>query len=236
MIDLNAYEIIDLTHEMYNGMPGWITHTNFTVEQLMIMERDGYSVKRINMNTHHGTHLDAGAHMIKEGKSLDKYPLTAFLGEGTALNFSDKKDGEPITESDLRRYESYIISDAIILIYTGWYKFRGYSEKYLYVWPYLDESAATYLNKKRIKAVGTDGLSIGGWSSTTPMHRAVTDSAKSVHEILLKNSIIIEEMANIDKLLDGNDVANAFFSILPLNLKDSDGSPVRAIAFKEKIR
>ena len=51
MIDLNAYEIIDLTHEMYNGMPGWITHTNFTVEQLMIMERDGYSVKRINMNT-----------------------------------------------------------------------------------------------------------------------------------------------------------------------------------------
>ena len=46
MINVKDYEIVDLTHEMYNGMPGWITHTNFTVQDLMIMDRDGYSVKK----------------------------------------------------------------------------------------------------------------------------------------------------------------------------------------------
>ncbi len=218
MINVKDYEIVDLTHEMYNGMPGWITHTNFTVQDLMIMDRDGYSVKKINMNTHHGTHMDTAAHMINGGMTLDAYPLRAFIGYGTALDFSNKKDGEPITANDFRKYESYIKRDSIILIYTGWYKYRGFNEKYLYKWPYLDESAASYLDNKMIKAIGTDGLSIGGWSSSTPVHGPVADSAKKVHEILLKKSIIIEEMANIDKLLNEKKAENAFFIILPLNL------------------
>jgi len=59
----------------------------------------------------------------------------------------------------------------------------------------------------------------------------IADTAKEVHEVLLsKNILILEEVANLDKVLENKKEVRANFVILPLNIKDSDGSPVRAIA------
>jgi len=59
----------------------------------------------------------------------------------------------------------------------------------------------------------------------------IADTAKEVHEALLsKNILILEEVANLDKVLENKKEVRANFVILPLNIKDSDGSPVRAIA------
>ncbi|WP_061951736.1 hypothetical protein [Acidiplasma cupricumulans] len=55
----------------------------------------------------------------------------------------------------------------------------------MYLWPYLDISGAEFLTSKKIKLVGTDGLSIGGWSSETPMHKQITDTAKRFMKLYL---------------------------------------------------
>ena len=234
IFNLENYEIFDLTHTMYHRMPSWPGHSEFTVQDLKILNIDGYAVKKISMNTHHGTHIDVAAHMIEDGKTLEKYPITSFIGSGVAIDFSNKKPGEPIESEDFDEYKDVINNNDMVFIHTGWDKKRGNNKEYLYLWPYLDISGAEFLTSKKIKLVGTDGLSIGGWSSETPMHKQITDTAKKVHEIILNSgAIIAEEVANIDKLLLNEKYVNALFFVMPLNIMDSDGSPVRILAFKQ---
>ncbi|MGC8621842.1 MAG: cyclase family protein [Caldisphaera sp.] len=229
MINITGCKILDLTHEFYHGMPGWPTHPILEVNQLKILNIDGYNVKQLIMNTHHGTHVDAAAHMIEDGKTLDQYPLEKFMGEGVVVKITNKNDGEGITDDDLKKFT--ILNGDMVYLYTGWSKFRGFNKKYLYRWPYLLPSGAKYLVERNIKVVGIDGLSIGAWGGNTAASGPVENSAVEVHQILLKQEIIIvEEVANLDQVLGNKLEARAYFIMLPLKIKDSDGSPVRLIA------
>ncbi|MEM4090508.1 MAG: cyclase family protein [Thermoplasmatales archaeon] len=237
MIDLQKYDIIDLSHELYHGMPGWPTHTNFSIEDLKINNRDGYAVKQLSMNTHHGTHIDTQAHVKYGGRTLSDYPLTSFIGDGVVLDFSHKGNDEEITDIDFKAFDNEIRENDIVMLHTGWDSYRGFNTKYLYHWPFVGVSGAKYLSGKRIKMVGTEGLSIAGWGGTTAVQGPVTDSGLEVHQILLNNNIVIvEELTNLGKVLEGKKSSRAFFIVLPLNLKNVDGSPVRALAIVEKQR
>ena len=229
MIDLKNCEIIDLTHSMYHGMPGWPTHPILSVKPLKILNIDGYNVKELVINTHHGTHLDAPAHMLEDGKTLDQFELSKFFGEGVALDLSYKKDGEGITATDLKKFD--IKRGDMVFLYTGWSKFRGFNKKYLYLWPYLTPDGADYLVNLDVKLVGTDGLSIGAWGGSTSVAKPVDSTALEVHQKLLGKEIIIaEEVGNLDKLLKEKNQQRAFFIVLPLKISESDGAPARIVA------
>ncbi len=236
LIDLNHYDIIDLTHNMYHRMPGWPGHSEFTLEDLKILNIDGYAVKKLSVNTHHGTHMDVEAHMVENGRTLDTYQLGSFIGRAIVIDVSDSDPASPIKLSKIKEHDRLFGKDDIILLYTGWNRLRGNTIKYLFEWPYVDIDLAKYLAEKQIRMVGTDGLSIGGWGGAVVTHKMVTDTAGEVHQILLKKGIIIlEEMANLDKVLDSRKFAEIFFMALPLKIDGADGSPVRAIAFKERV-
>lgn len=234
-IDFDKFEVVNLSHDIFHRMPGWPGHSEFSLEDLKIFAIDGYAVKQLSLNTHHGTHLDVEAHMVENGRTLDAYPLESFMGNAVVVDVSDTHAASAINLQVVKKYDKLIQPNSIVLLHTGWDKFRGNTIKYLYEWPFVDTDLARYFVEKQVKMVGTDGLSIGGWGGNTATHKKVTDSAIEVHQILLKNGItIIEEMANLDMLLQNKKIIEAFFIALPLNLSGVDGSPVRAIAFKEK--
>ena len=235
IIDLEKYEIFDLTHNMYHRMPGWPGNSEFTIEDHNIINIDGSAIKKVSLNTHHGTHMDVEAHMVDGGKTLEMYPLTSFFGRGVVLDVSSSKPASAIELSMVKKYASVIKENEVILLHTGWDRFRGHSSKYYYEWPYVGLELAKFFSEKKVKMVGTDGLSIGGWSGETPLHKRVTDTSVEVHRILLQSGIVIlEEMSNMDKVLDGEEYAEVFFMAFPLSLDGSDGSPVRAVAFRER--
>ena len=93
------------------------------------------------------------------------------------------------------------------------------SEKKIYFTenPGLDSSSAKYLASKKINLVGIDSPSID----------LGKDESFTVHHILSKNNIlIVENLANLNKIKS----MKFNFTILPLKLKDTTGSPVRAVA------
>ena len=226
-------KIVDLTHTIYHGMPVWPTLPQPKYEYTAWAARDLYTMTVITqMTTHTGTHLDAPAHFVPDGKTVDRVPIERFAGEGVALDISYKKAGEEITLEDLKQFDSEIKEGEVVMIYTGWDKKRGLNKEYLFMWPHLGIEAAKYLVSKKIKAVGIDGLSIGGWMDKVPAQGPVAKSSPvEVHQILLgAEIIIIEELANLDKVLDGKKTARAFFVYAPLKLVGAEGSPCRAIA------
>ncbi|MBS7611126.1 cyclase family protein [Candidatus Bathyarchaeota archaeon] len=231
---MKPVKIVDLSQVLYNCMPSWPTQPNLLYEMLSNVARDGNTMHMIRqMTTHSGTHIDAPLHFIVGGKSTDQLPIDAFAGEGLVVDLSYKKAGEPITINDLKAYENEIRLGDVLMLHTGWDKKFGFNPEYLFEWPYVIEETAEYLVEKKIKALGVDTLSVGGWDGQLPGHGpvAVEGSPARVHRILLGAGIIlIESLRNLNSVLDGRKYRRAYFIYAPIAFKDSDGGPCRALA------
>jgi len=73
-------KIIDLTLPIYTGMPVYPGDAEASIEPVQDLAVHGWNMRRIGMNTHDGTHVNAPIHGVKGGKMLDDYPLASFCG------------------------------------------------------------------------------------------------------------------------------------------------------------
>jgi kynurenine formamidase len=226
-------EIIDLSNPVSDGMPVWPTFPEVDLTKTAWAARDGFTMERIEMNTHTGTHVDSPLHFIPEGKTLDDYPVSKFMGPGVALDLTPKEPEEAITVEDLERFDGEIDAVDVVMLYTGWDDYHGNTSEYAFEFPYLTGEAAQWLADRDLDAVGTDGASVGGWVGKVPAHGPATDvGADESHVPLLENDIIpIEELRNLDRVLDGASSRRAYFCYPPLNMQGTSGSSVRAFAF-----
>lgn len=223
------YRIIDLTHDVYVNMPSYPTLPPLKIDQIRTVEKDGSNVSMItSMHMHVGTHIDFPLHIVPGSKSSSDYTLEYLSGEGLVVDLSFKSCGEEITEEDLAKYSDQLNAGDILFIFTGWSKKRD-STAYLSGWPYLAESAAHFVVKKGVKIVGIDTLSVGGRSDrATVKGPLIKTPSRIVHRILFEAGVlVVEEVANLDKVLMGNRVARGFFIIAPLAIKGVEASPCR---------
>jgi kynurenine formamidase len=226
-------KVIDLTHWLYHDCPGWATLPSMEIKETYWAARDAFTLHEIKMHTHMGTHYDFPAHFIPEGKTQTDFPNPeSFMGEAVVLNFQHIKPGEEIAASDLKKYSEHIKEGSIVLLDTGWSKKRGKNSEYLFFFPALSVDGAQYLAERKIKMVGTEGLSIAPWTSTVPMQGPVGRSSPIVvHRTLLeKDILILEELNNLEAVREGKDVGKCFLIAPPLKVKDMEGCPARAIA------
>jgi arylformamidase len=224
------YKIIDLSHKISPDMPSYPSLPPFRIENLRTATKNGTTVNIItSMHTHLGTHIDFPLHVIPGSKSLDDYTLEDLSGDGVVIDLTPKGEGEEITEKDLKKYSDHINDGDIVFIFTGWSKIRNHTSTYLFRWPHIGESAAHYLAKKNIKILGIDVLSVGGWSGKVAVKGPLPKiPSRKIHEILFNaGMLVVEEVANLDKVLMGRKVAKGFFLIAPLLIKEVEASPCR---------
>lgn len=197
-------------------MPVFPGTPEVSVKQFSTIEKEGYAEKDLVLGTHIGTHMDAPAHMIKGGKTLDQYQVADFIGQAFIIPFAydDLEDNSQLEY--LSQFETEIRESDFIILKTNWsvkWGMKDYFEKY----PALDKSAAEYLSGFRLKGIGLDAISIDQY-----------DNEKfDAHHILLGNEIlIVENLCNLEKIRSSSFKLYVF----PLRITASDGSPIRAIA------
>jgi len=120
------------------------------------------------MATHTATHVDAPAHFLPGGKTLDEYPAEKFVSEGVVLDLTPKEPGEAITVGDIEPDADAVETGDAVMLHTGWDEYYGRTTEYLFEWPYLTREAAAYLADVEPTAVGTEGLSVAGWTESPP--------------------------------------------------------------------
>lgn len=212
-------KVTDLTHLIDSDMPVFPGTEHPIFERANTLDKDGFREAKITMYSHTGTHVDAPAHMLSDGRFLDNLEIEHFIGNATILDYSEEKI-KLINLDRLKPYEEKIKNVEFVIIKTGWSKYWGDS-KYYEGFPSLSEESAKWLSGFDLKGIGIDAISIDDIKSST----------FAVHKILLqKEIIIIENLSNLDS------ISEKYFilSIMPLKNKDSDGSPVRAIAIENK--
>ncbi|MTI79384.1 MAG: cyclase family protein [Firmicutes bacterium] len=207
-------KIIDLTQKLEATMPVFPGSKPPELESANTIEKDGFRQSKLTIYSHHGTHIDAPAHMQKEGKTIDQFSLDKYFGQGIVMDFS-KDYVEYITLDMIRDYEKHLKKAEFVLLKTGWSKYWG-EEEYFGKFPVLTEEAAKLIASFNLKGIGVDAISVDELSSTT----------FSKHHIFMsKEIIIIENLTNLDALEE-----KFWLSIMPLKTDNADGSLVRAYA------
>lgn len=226
-------EIIDLSHTIHDGMQIYPGDPAPLIGRGLTHEKDYCHVDLLKLGSHTGTHIDAPYHFLKDGKRIDEIPVQRFIGSGILIDVSAKSDGEAIESTDLDSYASEIKKGDFVILKTGWDRYFGTS-RYLQH-PFLNSTGAELLVEVGAALVGIDALNIDSSSRAGMDHEGGAgdgelqeDDDYPAHDILLGNDIlIVENLCNLDKVMQPRGI----YSFLPLKLKGSDGSPIRAVFY-----
>lgn len=193
-------------------MPKLITTSNY--------EKDGFRETSISIYSHVGTHMDPPAHIYPDRTTLDEFPASQFIGKGLVIDCRDLNEGEDITIDCILKYGKKAEKVDFLLFNTGWDKYWG-TDKYFGDYPCVNDDVLDYVLNGNYKGIGFDTIGID----------PVSDENLSRHKKLFKDKDIvnIENLKNLE--LCGDEIFN--FSCCPLKVENSDGAPVRAVAWFE---
>ena len=119
MIDLGNYRIIDLSYDVVPGeakIDGRYLHgVPFMGRNVEVQEFNAFESRMhfIQSQTHVGTHAEAPYKYSETGADCASMPISSYLGEAAACDFSGKRASEPITGTDF--HEAGVRSGDIVL-------------------------------------------------------------------------------------------------------------------------
>ncbi len=206
---MNPKKIIDISWSISENITTYKNRKFVSITPIRKFEEGGHRESTITLWSHTGTHIDAPAHFIGDGATIDAIDLRAVVGACKVLDFTDIEDH--ITVDDLKRYE--IMTGDIVLLKTKnsqWPEVGIDNTAFVY----LDAMAAEYLVKCGIRSVGTDHLGI---ERGQPNHET--------HITLLQAGVIIIEGLRLSHV----DAGNYFLCCLPLAIQGGDAAPARAV-------
>lgn len=181
----------------------------FRREQLTAMARgDDYNLSSLSMSAHLGTHVDAPAHFLDGGATIDAIDPARWMTRALVL---DAGDADMIHATLL--VDAPLAPGIAVLFRTRNAPLLAAS-RFTSDFCALARDAAELLVAARVGIVGIDYLSI----------ERDDDPAFPVHSLLLSNDVLIAE--NLDLL----PVAPGWYTLLlaPLRIEGGDGAPARA--------
>lgn len=172
----------------YGGLPKpkIIPHTS-------IAAGDISNTYAITIYNHTGTHVDAPAHFVPNGRGISDYSPEELIFHRPLLVDVLKKPGEWVEEENLKAVR---LKDAdCLLIRTGFGTLRG-QDIYKTHNPGISPEAILWLRREfqAIRCVGIDSISISGFQNRVRGRRAHLAAFKK-HDGLGEPFLLIEDMA-----------------------------------------
>lgn len=210
-------KVIDLSHVFKITDDVFPGTGKMSQDRTHTVERDGYNLTLVTVNSHAGTHTDAPLHFLAEGKSLAEVEINRYVGTCFVVPVAEKDRPNSMIELDnIKPYEDQIIKAGRVAFSCGWYKKFG-EDNFFTEYPSVSVELAKWLVSLGVKMIGVEGPSLS------------TIAGEEVHHILLENNVaVVESLANLDQVA-GKEI---LFCGAPLAFEGMDGFPIRAYALE----
>ena len=204
--------ILDFTMLIDERTPVYPGDPQQEIRQLATIRENGWNEKRITINSHFSTHIDAPFHFLPNGKTFSEIPLEILMGEVHVFSVPDADvlDVSTLEKLDIPRGIRRVLfktknSDL-------WKRDRT---TFFPEFVALSSEGASWIVSRCIELVGIDYLSIQLFGDRDPQ----------THRVLLQAGVVILEG------LDLGEVSEGVYTLycLPLRMKVGDGAPARAI-------
>jgi len=211
-----------LSHKLSAATPCYDDGPRLEVTPVkQIVRGDSSNTYFLKLLNHLGTHVDAPNHFDPDGRKIHSYTAEELVFEKPLLIDIPKNSGEQIQEADLQPFENLLNKSDILLIRTGFQRFRDTDPMtYMMRGPCLSTEAAGYLrNFSNLRVLGVDTISI-----SSPLMREV---GREAHRLLLRGRsfLIVEDMD-----LLGKPASYRRVFIAPLMVEEVDSAPCTVLA------
>jgi len=228
-------KIIDLSQEIYSGMPVYPGHmktvvwTHLSHEECQRQLGTGFSyeTRGLLLCDHGPTHIDSVSHLSRdpEAESIDRLALEKCITPAICIDVSDvplkTQFGRKKIEEQLQKWNLKILPGDTVLFYTAHYDRYYGKPEYMTEYPGLDREATEFIIDAGCVNFGVDSPSPDMWYDKTYPCHSTCAKRKVTH---------IENLCNLDKLIG----KRFTFIALPLKIRNGTGSPLRAVAILEE--
>ncbi len=207
-LELMTESIIDISPTIEEEMAVWPGDVKFTRRMAMSTEAGQHmDLSSIQTTVHVGAHADAPSHFRRDGVGIDQVALEAYIGRCYVHSVLGKRQ---IDVSDCE-IPIQLQASRILFRTLSFPDPRAFHEDFVFFTP----EAVAYMGQHGVRLIGIDTPSVDPFSS----------KELSAHQTLFEFNIRNLEGLVLEHVLDG------FYELiaLPLKIKDSDASPVRAI-------
>jgi arylformamidase len=203
-------QLIDITHYIDNEMTVWPGDTPADITPTRVVgEGSRSTVSKLVLNSHTGTHIDAPAHFIANGRCVDALSLDVLIGKCVVV----QTDADSISDEVLDGMSIPLDTRRLLIKTRNSARFTG-DEPFFKDYVGVTTRGAKWLVSRGIQLVGIDYMSIAAHPDIQP-----------VHHLLLGKEIVLLESLDLSAVAPGTYRLIA----LPLKLKGCDGSPARAV-------
>jgi arylformamidase len=208
-------QILDITFPLGPSTTVWPGDIKVEIESVREPSGSKSMVSRLVMSSHGGTHVDAPAHFIEGGRTVESLSLDILIGECLVVEVEDID----ITAQVVDALHIPKGTKRLIFKTSNSKRFSG-SEPFTKDYVGISPCGAERLADVGVLLIGVDYLSAASYPDTLP-----------VHLTLLGREIVLLETLNLAEVTPG------IYELicLPLKLQGSDGSPCRAVLIRESL-
>jgi arylformamidase len=213
-------KIVDISRPLSGELAAWPNDVSFSLKfNGRIPEGATVNLGMMTMSLHNGSHADARFHFENDGWTMEQAQLETYMGPAIVADLSHKYGGDSMpqmTIGDLAQWADELRTAPRLLLKTNvWPDSRVFPKQI----PTIALDVPAWLEEKGVKLLGFDVPSVDEITAKTLVN----------HYAVAAAGISIIESLDLTKI----DAGRYNFIGLPLKIIGADGSPVRAILWRE---
>ena len=213
-------KIYDISRTLSDDLPPWPGDKAFRYQlNGRIAEGSSVNVGSIEMSLHNGTHGDASYHFDDNGWTMEQAKLATYFGPALVVDLTAKYSGVTMPQiaiADLQHVGDALRDAPRLLLKTGVWKDAKLFPARI---PVVAPDVPAWLEGRGVKLLGLDVPSVDEIEAKKLVnHHALGAAGISIIESLELSAI---------------EAGRYNFVALPLKILGGDGSPVRAILWRE---
>jgi kynurenine formamidase len=220
---LGPDRLLDLTQPLGPATILWPGSQPFAADVEGEVNTDGFYARQLSLPEHSGTHLDAPAHFVRDGATVEQIPIGALVRPAVCLDVRELVGDNPSFTLSAAMIEAIeardgvIPADTVVLVCTGWDRYHGDASRDTLAFPGIAADAAQLLVDRGVAGIGIDTLSVdAGHASTFPTHH-ITLPAGLWH---------LEGLTRLERV----PARGAWLVAAAIPIVDGSGAPARAFA------
>ena len=192
-----------------------------SIETAKTLANDGWNATTLHLYSHSGTHMDAPMHFEVNEQTIDTLPLNRLISEAWVIDLRHIQPSQLIEIEHISEAATNFEKGQSLLLHTGWSKKLG-TDDYRNALPRISKSLAEWMGKLGVNILGVEPPSVADVNDL--------EEVTEIHNILMKNDIIIVEgLTNLEALSKEKVTLVA----LPIKVENGDGAPARVIALED---
>ena len=219
--------LIKLSYDLQVNSPVHVDLNKPEIKHNNFISVEGYNSFIINVENHCGTHVDAPAHFLEEGKLISEYSPEELTFKNPLVLDIPKDGNELIEIQDIEELNLFNVD--MLIFKTGFEKFRDVDvDKYLIKNPGVTPDAVKWIreNFPNIRCLGIDCVSMSGYKHPELGREAHVNAFIESNDLgvplLLIEDLKLSEIKNrsIKKIL-----------VVPWQIKGIDSAPCSILAW-----